>query len=85
MYHMKRASVRDLRYRFPEVERLLREGKEIEITKRNRVIARLAPARQRGTARPEWPDFLGRMRKIYGKRKLKPSGAELIARDRDRY
>ncbi len=43
MHHMKKATVRDLRYRFREVENLLREGEEIEITKRKRVIARLLP------------------------------------------
>jgi antitoxin (DNA-binding transcriptional repressor) of toxin-antitoxin stability system len=32
--------VRDLRYRFPEIESRLRDGKEIEITKRRKVIAR---------------------------------------------
>jgi len=40
---MKRASVRDLRYRFSAVEDLLRDGEEIHITKRKRVIARLLP------------------------------------------
>ena len=45
MHHMKKASVRDLRYRFREVEDLLREGQEIQITKRKRVIARLLPAK----------------------------------------
>lgn len=39
MYHMKKASVRDLRYNFPKIERALRAGQEIQITKRNRVIA----------------------------------------------
>lgn len=43
MYHMKKASVRDLRYRFSKVEDLLRDGEEIHITKRKRVIARLLP------------------------------------------
>ncbi len=46
MYHMTKASVRDLRYRFHEVEDLLRQGQEIQITKRRRVIARLVPERE---------------------------------------
>ena len=32
--HMKEASVRDLRYDFKKIERLLRQGEEIRITKR---------------------------------------------------
>jgi antitoxin (DNA-binding transcriptional repressor) of toxin-antitoxin stability system len=83
MHHMKKATVRDLRYRFSEVERLLREGEEIEITKRKRVIARLVPPKS--VRRPKRPDFLARLKKIYGRKMLKVSGAELIAQDRDRY
>jgi len=83
MYHMKRATVRDLRYRFPEVELSLREGEEIEVTKRRRVIARLVPVRQAASTSRR-PDFLGRLRKIYGSRRLKVSGAELLAQERDR-
>ena len=83
MYHMKKASVRDLRYRFSKVEDLLRDGEEIHITKRKRVIARLLPPE---TAAPkEFPDFLGRLKKIYGKKRLKVSGAELLAQERERF
>jgi antitoxin (DNA-binding transcriptional repressor) of toxin-antitoxin stability system len=83
MHHMKQASGRDLRYNFPAVERMLREGETIEITKCKRVIGRLTPVIPE--AKPKLPDFLGRMRKIYGNRVFKPSNAELIARERDRY
>jgi antitoxin (DNA-binding transcriptional repressor) of toxin-antitoxin stability system len=83
MYHMKKASVRDLRYRFSKVEDLLREGEEIHITKRKRVVARLLPPES--SAPKEFPDFLGRLKKIYGKKVLKVSGADLIARDRERF
>ncbi|MGH9530296.1 MAG: type II toxin-antitoxin system Phd/YefM family antitoxin [Terriglobales bacterium] len=72
--------MRDLRYRFREVEDLLREGQEIQITKRNRVIARLVPEREEKTI--ELPDIMARLKKIY-KKPLKVSGAELIARDRE--
>jgi antitoxin (DNA-binding transcriptional repressor) of toxin-antitoxin stability system len=83
MYHMKKATVRDLRYRFPEIETLLREGEPIQITKRRRVIATLAPA---GTLVPsERPDFLARLKKMYGRKLLQVSGAERLAEERDRY
>jgi antitoxin (DNA-binding transcriptional repressor) of toxin-antitoxin stability system len=83
MYHMKRASVRDLRYDFPRVERLLAEGEPIEITKRNKVIGKLVPAADE--PKPvQIPDFLGRMKKISGNKILKVTGAELIRWDRDR-
>ena len=83
MYHMKQASVRDLRYEFKKIERLLHQGEEIQITKRRKVIARLVP--ENGGPLPEMPDFLGRMRAIYGDKVFKVSGAELIAKARSRY
>lgn len=83
MYHMKRATVRDLRYDFPRVERLLAEGEPVEITKRNKVIGRLVPPEVE--QKPvQIPDFLGRMKEIYGDKMLKVTGAELIRWDRDR-
>jgi antitoxin (DNA-binding transcriptional repressor) of toxin-antitoxin stability system len=79
MYHMKKATVRDLRYDFPKIERALRAGEQIQITKRNRVIARLVPE----TSRPELPDIMARLREIYGDKQLAVSGAELIEAERE--
>ena len=83
MHHMKQASVRDLRYNFPAVERMLRAGESIEITKRKRVIGTLTPVAS--PAKVQMPDFMARLKRIWGNRKFKPTGAELIARERDRY
>lgn len=79
---MKRASVGDLRYGFKKIERMLHQGEEVQITKRRRVIARLVPENGQGTA--QMPDFLRRLRSIYGDKILRVSGAELIAQDRNR-
>ncbi len=83
MYHMRKASVRDLRYAFKKVERLLHQGEEVQITKRRRVIARLVP--EIAPRAVETPDFLGRLRTIYGDKVLAVSGAELVSGDRNRY
>ena len=83
MYHMKTASVRDLRYEFKKIERLLRQGEEVQITKRRRVIARLVPENAEG--KKQMPDFVARVRKIYGDKVLAVSGAELVSADRSRY
>jgi antitoxin (DNA-binding transcriptional repressor) of toxin-antitoxin stability system len=83
MYHMRKASVRDLRYAFKKIERLLHQGEEIQITKRRRVIARLVPESVQSAA--EVPDFQGRLRAIYGDTVLAVSGAELVSEDRTRY
>jgi antitoxin (DNA-binding transcriptional repressor) of toxin-antitoxin stability system len=73
---MKKATVRDLRYHFPAIEATLRQGEEIEIRKRKRVVGRLVPARQKVSA---YPDFSARARKIFGKKTLPVAGTELVA------
>jgi prevent-host-death family protein len=79
MYHMKKATVRDLRYDFKKIERALRAGEEIEITKRGRKIARLVPDQER----PPLPDFMARLREMFGDKQLEVSGAELISQERE--
>ena len=83
MYHMKRATLRDLRYRFPAVESLLEAGEEIEITRRKRVIARLLPPEKSGGRKR--PDFLAQLKQMYGSKRLEVSGAELLRKDRARH
>jgi antitoxin (DNA-binding transcriptional repressor) of toxin-antitoxin stability system len=80
---LKTASLRDLRYSFKKVEYLLRQGEEVQIAKRRHVNARLVP--EQTPVSPELPDFMGRMRAIYGTKKLKVSGADLVSEDRSRY
>ena len=80
---MKTASLRDLRYSFKTVERHLRQGEEVQITRKQRVIARLVPEAPR-TA-PQLPDFMGRLRAIYGNKKPKLSSVNVVREDRDRY
>ncbi len=82
MYHMRTISVRDLRYDFKTVERILLEGEEVQITKRRRAIARLVPEPARSSS---LPDFMSRLRSIYGDECLTVSGAEIVRLDRDRY
>jgi antitoxin (DNA-binding transcriptional repressor) of toxin-antitoxin stability system len=82
MCHMVKASVRDLRYQFSKIERLLRQCEEVQITKRRRVIARLIP--EKPQAAPAKPDFMARLRKIYGNKAMATTGAELVAEDRGR-
>ncbi len=79
----KLISVSDLRYHFPEVERLLKQGTRIDITKHGRVIARMLPVAPGSSVRR--PDFLKRLRAVFGDKMLKVSGAELLARERNRY
>jgi antitoxin (DNA-binding transcriptional repressor) of toxin-antitoxin stability system len=78
---MKTASISDLRHRFKKIERSLQLGEEIRITKHRRVTARLIPDGLKVT-RPT-PDFMARLRSIYGEKTLAVTGAELLSSDRD--
>jgi antitoxin (DNA-binding transcriptional repressor) of toxin-antitoxin stability system len=78
---MKRASVRDLRYDFPKVEKMLAQGESIEITKRNHTVAMLIPPKKT----VEYPDFMGRMKKIYGDKVLLHSWVDFLAERKGRY
>jgi len=49
--------------------------------KRKRVVSRPKPIKPAISA-PR-PDFLARLRKLYGSKQLKVTGAELISRERD--
>jgi antitoxin (DNA-binding transcriptional repressor) of toxin-antitoxin stability system len=80
---MRTASIRDLRHGFKKTERLLHQGEEIQITRHRRVIARLIPDGAEATK--QTPDFMARLRAIYGDKVLAVSGAELTALDRGRY
>ena len=82
MYHMTKASVRDLRYKFPQIEAQLRSGEEIQITKRRRVIARLVPVHPRG--QKTVPDFARMLKEIYGDKVMKTIGADLVSEMRGR-
>lgn len=76
---MKAVAVRDLRYRFSEIEARLQKGEEVEIRRRQRPIARLVPIRP---AAP-YPDFAAVQREIFGHRqRTMASGAELAALNR---
>jgi antitoxin (DNA-binding transcriptional repressor) of toxin-antitoxin stability system len=82
MYPVRKATIRDLRYRFSAVEAILAEGEEIVITRRKRVVARLLPPKAKGPRKR--PDLLRRLKATY-KGKVQPvSGSELVSQERSR-
>lgn len=82
MHHMKKATVRDLRYHFPEIEARLNKGEEIVLHKRQRVIARLLPVHPKAEA---YPDFAALRRKIFGRKKARKTGTDIVSEERGRY
>jgi len=83
MYHiMTKATVRDLRYRFPEIEARLNKGEEIALYKRRKLIGRLVPVRPKGQA---YPDFAALSRQTFGTRKMRKTGTDLASEERGRF
>jgi antitoxin (DNA-binding transcriptional repressor) of toxin-antitoxin stability system len=79
----KTISVSALRHHFSEVERLLKQGASIRITKYGRAVARMLPLPSMESTRR--PDFLNRLRAAFGDKVLKVSGVELLAQGRERF
>lgn len=76
---MRKANVRDLRYRFREIEAQLNNGEEIGVYKRKKLIARLTPVRPKAE---NYPDFAARRREVFGGRKARKTGTELVSEER---
>ncbi len=68
MYHMKTASVREVRHDFGRILEWVANGEEVAITKRRETVARLLPVARRKTARSKTPDIMARLRKVFGNR-----------------
>ena len=83
MYHiMAKATVRQLRYHFREIEARLNKGEEIELYKRKKMIGRILPAQPK---KGDYPDFAALRRRIFGKKKSKITGTQLVSEDRGEY
>jgi antitoxin (DNA-binding transcriptional repressor) of toxin-antitoxin stability system len=83
MNHMKhQATVRELRYHFPEIEARLSKGEEIEVRKRRKVIARLLPVRPKAEA---YPDFAALRKEIFGGKRAPQTGTALVSEERGHY
>jgi len=79
---MKRTTVRDMRYHFREIEARLNKGEEIELYKRRKMIGRLLPVRPKDEA---YPDFSALRRRIFGRRKARQTGTDLVSEQRGLY
>ena len=74
-------SVRELQQNLKRVMARVERGETVEVTRRRRPVARLAPIRPSGAAAP-WPDLEARTRSVFGTRMIAPSGSDLVREDR---
>lgn len=74
-------SVRELQQNLRRVMTRVERGETVEITRRRRPVARLAPVRST-VPLSTWPDLDARTRAVFGDRVISPSVAEAVIEDR---
>jgi antitoxin (DNA-binding transcriptional repressor) of toxin-antitoxin stability system len=78
---MKTATVRQLRHDFGSVLNWIEEGEAVGISKRGRIVALLSPPPNPKPPKPrKRPDFLGRLKRIYGDQVLP---GDVVVEERD--
>ena len=71
MSNMKSASVRDVQHELSKVLSWVARGEEVQVYRRKQLVAKLVPP---DPVAIESPDFVGRARRVWGK---KPRGESL--------
>ena len=67
---MKTATVRELRHHFGNVLNWVEQGEPVEIRKRGKAVAVLAPPPPRKPRKVQWPDIMARLKSYCGERVL---------------
>jgi prevent-host-death family protein len=70
-------SVRELQQNLKRVMDRVERGEVVEVTRRHRPVARLAPVRAPGPL-SAWPDLEARARAVFGDRVIAPGGAGAV-------
>jgi prevent-host-death family protein len=83
MSYMRKASVsmRELQQNLKRVMARVERGEVVEITRRRRLVARLAPTTASGPL-SGWPDLEARTRAVFGRRRIEPGGADIVSEGR---
>ena len=81
MLDMKTASVRDVQHHLSKVLAWVEKGEEVQITRRNKPVAKIVPAEAQGT-RIDLPAFAARARQIWGETPVGKSCAQTVVDDR---
>ncbi len=78
---MKTATVRKLRHDFGSVLNWVEEGESVGISKRGIIVALLSPPPTPKHPKPrKRPDFLGRLKRIYGEKVVR---GDVVVEERD--
>ena len=74
-------SMRELQQNLKRVIARVEKGETVDVTRRRRPVARLAPAK---ATRPlsDWPDLQARTRSVFGDRVISPGGSDVVIEGR---
>jgi len=83
MSYMAKASVsvRELQQNLKRVMARVERGETVEVTRRRRPVARLAPVKPAGPT-SAWPDLEARARAVFGDRIVIPGASQAVVDDR---
>jgi antitoxin (DNA-binding transcriptional repressor) of toxin-antitoxin stability system len=73
---MKQASIREIKHETSRVLGMVEAGHTVELRRRRKPVAILSPPMKDKAV--EMPDFVARLRRIYGDRILETTGTELV-------
>ena len=82
MLDVKTASVRDVQHHFSKVLAWVEMGEEVQITRRNKLIAKIVPADTQGRG-VTLPAFAARARQIWGETPVGKSLTETVLAERE--
>lgn len=74
-------SIRELQQNLKRVIARVERGEVVQVTRRNRPVARLAPVRP-GRPVSQWPDLEARTTAVFGDRIVTPGGSEVVVEER---
>lgn len=87
MFNMKTATIREVQHGLSSVLRRVQRGEEITITKRGKAVAKVVPVMTPKKRKVEWPDFSGRMKRLFpdGPPPGKPTSEIVMEMREDRF
>ncbi len=83
LFNMKTATVRDVQHHLGKVLAWVEKGEEVQITRRNKPVARLVPSSAASLAPVAMPDFAARARAIWGAQPKGSSLSKAVLADRE--
>jgi prevent-host-death family protein len=75
-------SVRELQQNLKRVMARVERGETVEVTRRRKPVAHLAPVKPNRAVAP-WPDLKARRRTVFGDRVITPGGSDVVIEGRN--